>query len=76
MQPLRHNHQVGKTHVQIEKLFKRDPWDRRSAIQGIVVFVPFSGLAPFEAKLRKVDRPSALMRRTHVAPPEGRNKRE
>ena len=55
---------------------KRDPWDRRSAIHGIVVFVPFSGLAPLEAKLRKVDRPSALMRRTHVAPPEGRNKRE
>lgn len=25
MQPLRHNHQVGETHVQIEKLFKRDP---------------------------------------------------
>ncbi|WP_292123207.1 hypothetical protein, partial [Mesorhizobium sp.] len=24
VQPLRHNHQVGKTHVQIEKLFKRD----------------------------------------------------
>ncbi|WP_292219316.1 hypothetical protein [Mesorhizobium sp.] len=41
-------------------------------------FVPwmFIWLAPFEAKLRKADRPSAPMRRTHVAPPEGRNKRE
>jgi hypothetical protein len=38
--------------------------------------LPFLVLAPFEAKLRKVDRPSALMRRTHVAPPAGRNKRE
>jgi hypothetical protein len=27
-------------------------------------------------KVRKADRPSALMRRTRVVPPEGRNKRE
>lgn len=70
MQPLRHNHQVGKTHVQIEKLFKRDP-------RIVALCLGYSvGPAPFEAKLRKVDRPSAPMRRTHVAPPEGRNKRE
>lgn len=40
-----------------------------SCFAGLVVPLELLVLAPFEAKLRKVDRPSALVRRTHVAPP-------
>ena len=79
VQPLRHNHQVGKTHV-VREAFERSAM-RQQPI-GIALSSAFSELfaglcvpgvllvvAPFEAELRKVDRPSALMRRTHVAPP-------